>query len=212
MWTRGVDKMLRVFSHIVSKKSFNYFIHFYFIMITIVYCHPHDNSFNHSILQAVCDQYTQLGRQYDVINLYAEGFNPVLDGACADPHTDAALVARYQKALLDSEQVIFIFPVWWGVMPAMLKGWIDKVFAKGIIYDTTPEGALMPCLSVDKTTLITTSQAPSESFESFFGGYFPQTVLNTVGLNGVNWLNCDQTDTSADHRTRFLDQVLSAVA
>ncbi|MBO4955241.1 MAG: NAD(P)H-dependent oxidoreductase, partial [Muribaculaceae bacterium] len=50
-------------------------------MITIVYCHPYTKSFNHSILQAVTDLLTERGDEYDVINLYGEGFNPVLDSA-----------------------------------------------------------------------------------------------------------------------------------
>ncbi len=185
-------------------------------MITIVYCHPGDKSFNHSILQSITDRLTGEGREYDVINLYAEGFDPVLGRPTVAGDTrrrsDEALVRRYQDALFHTDQIVFIFPIWWGMMPAMLKGWIDKVFAKGIIYDTTPEGALMPCLSIDRTTLITTSEEPSEIIAPFIDGYFTPQVLNTVGMNGVRWFNCSNTTAGGnDHRQEFINTVVESI-
>lgn len=185
-------------------------------MITIVYCHPYDHSFNHAILQSITDRFSGEGREYDVINLYAEGFDPVLDSEnlslYSKGRTHDEMVVRYQKALRNTDHIIFIFPIWWGMMPAMLKGWIDKVFLKGVVYDTTPEGALMPCLSIDKTTLITTSQEVSEVLAPFINGYFIPLVLNTVGMNGVQWFNCSQTSTGSDqHRREFIDTVLDYV-
>lgn len=47
-------------------------------MITIVYCHPYDKSFNHAILNAITKELTDNGRDYQVINLYDEYFDPVL--------------------------------------------------------------------------------------------------------------------------------------
>lgn len=186
-------------------------------MITIVYCHPYDKSFNHNILEAITKQYTAFGQEYDVINLYNEDFNPVLDTAnlalYSKGETNDEKVRRYQKVLENTRHIIFMFPIWWGMMPAMLKGFIDKVFLKGIVYDTTPEGALMPCLSIPRTTLITTSEADSEVIAPFITGYFTPLVLNTVGMNGVSWFNCDHVSSgSDDHRHEFLDDVLKKLA
>ena len=185
-------------------------------MITIVYCHPYDKSFNHAILQAMTDKLTGEGREYDVINLYGENFNPVLDGANLELYskgkTDDERVIEYQKALDRTDHLIYIFPIWWGMMPAMLKGFIDKVFLKGEVYDTTPEGQLMPCLSIDKTTLVTTSQESSDVIAPFMEGYFTPLVLNTFGMNGVRWFNCDSVSTGTEaHRREFLETVLDYV-
>ncbi|MDE6383233.1 MAG: NAD(P)H-dependent oxidoreductase [Paramuribaculum sp.] len=186
-------------------------------MITVIYCHPYPGSFNHSILQSVTDLLSARGDEYDVIDLYAEGFNPVLDRSglalFSKGESDDEMVGRYQLALTRANSVIFIFPIWWGMMPAMLKGFIDKVFLKGTIYDDTPEGGMLPCLSIDKTTVVTTSQAPTAMIEPFIQGYFIPNVLNTVGINNVTWLNCDQVKTGTpQHRKEFMADVLEAIA
>lgn len=186
-------------------------------MTTIVYCHPYDKSFNHEILKSITDTLRAEGREYDVINLYGEGFNPVMESSnlalYSKGETNDEMVTRYQKALTSTNHIIFIFPIWWGMMPAMLKGFIDKVFLRGVIYDYTPEGALMPCLSIDRTTLVTTSEEDTEIIAPFIRGYFTPLVLNTVGMNGVNWFNCDKTSSgSNEHRQQFLASVLKYVA
>lgn len=185
-------------------------------MITIVYCHPSNKSFNHSILQSITDRLTGEGREYNVVNLYGEGFDPVLDSssivAYSSGRSDDEKVRLYQEALRQTEQIVFIFPIWWGMMPAMLKGWIDKVFQKGIVYDTTPEGALMPCLSIDRTTLITTSEEPTEVIAPFIDGYFTPQVLNAVGMNGVRWFNCSNTTGGGEaHREEFVNTVVESI-
>lgn len=186
-------------------------------MITIIYCHPYTNSFNHNIFQHLTDMLSDLGREYCVMDLYADRFNPILDRSSlalySKGETTDVLVKRYQEELQKTKHAVFIFPIWWGMMPAMLKGWIDKVFLKGEIYDYTPEGAIMPCLSIDKTTIITTSENTSEVFAPFIEGYFSPLTLNTVGYNDVRWFNCDHVKSGSDsHRKEFLDSVLEHLA
>ena len=129
----------------------------YSVMITIVYCHPYDKSFNHAILNAVTKELTANGRDYQVINLYNEHFDPVLGvndlAVYSQGKTLDEQVKHYDEMLQRTSEIVFIFPIWWGMMPAMLKGFFDRTFLKGIIYDTTPEGALMPCLDIKRTSL-----------------------------------------------------------
>ena len=174
-------------------------------MTTIVYCNPSPKSFNHAILKSITDSLTDLGQEYFVIDLYADCFDPAPE---ADDAANQVLVKRYQKALADASKVILIFPIWWGMMPAMLKGWIDCTFEKGVIYDFTPEGNMMPCLSVDKTMIITTAEEPMTLLAPFVSGYFAPQVLNAVGLNNVSWQHCDRVSTGSDeHRKEFLATV-----
>ncbi len=177
-------------------------------MTTIVYCNPSPESFNHAILQSITDNLTGLGREYYAIDLYADGFNP---SPGRDDAANQVLVGRYQKALRESDKVIFIFPIWWGMMPAMLKGWIDCTFEKGIIYDFTPEGTLLPCLSVSDTMIVTTAEEPSALLAPFVTGYFAPQVLNAVGMDNVSWHHCDRVMSApAAHRQEFLDTVTAA--
>ena len=97
-------------------------------------------------------------------------------------------------------------------MPAMLKGFIDRVFAKGIVYETTPEGAILPCLSINRTTVITTSESDTSVVAPFVEGYLIPLILNPVGINGVRWLNCSHVKLGSDeHRQAFLTQILSHI-
>lgn len=186
-------------------------------MTTIVFCHPLTQSFNHRILESITKALSDEGREYDVINLYGENFNPVLDstelanigsGRPADEKS-----REYGETLRKSQQVIFIFPIWWGAMPAMLKGFIDKTFVKGVVYDTTPEGAIMPCLDIEKTTIVTTSDADSELFGNYIMGYFTPMTLTAVGMNSVQWFNLDHISRKTDaQREEFIGEVLRYVA
>ncbi|MCM1293220.1 MAG: NAD(P)H-dependent oxidoreductase [Bacteroides sp.] len=185
-------------------------------MTTIVYCHPNEKSFNHEILKSITDNLTGLGREYDVMDLYADGFNPVLDlkdltlytkGQTYDP-----LVEKYDRILQQTDEAIFIFPIWWGMMPAMLKGWIDKVFLKGEIYDFSPEGAILPCLDIKKTTIVTTSQVNKDVLAPFVAGFFSPMILQAVGFNGVKWFNSSNTMHSDENQRReFIDSVVHYV-
>ena len=80
----------------------------------IVYCHPYEQSFCHAMLDALCERYDREGTPYQVIDLHADGFDPVLsrdelavygEGAALDP-----LVTRYQGLVAGSDRLVFIFP------------------------------------------------------------------------------------------------------
>lgn len=186
-------------------------------MVTIVYAHPYDKSFNHVILDSVTRELADNGRSFTVINLYDEHFNPVLGvndlALYSKGETHDEQVRHYQDILQKTDEIIFIFPIWWGMMPAILKGFIDKTFLKGEVYDTTPEGQLMPCLDLKRTLLITTSEQDSAVIAPFIEGYFATNVLATVGMNGVEWHNCPRVKSgSRRDRDEFLAEVLKSLA
>lgn len=185
-------------------------------MITIIYTHPDPSSFNHAILSAITDMLTGRGDDYQAIDLYADGFSPVMtrdtlaDDRCG--HTDDPLVKRYIKMLQRTDRAIYIFPICWGMMPAMLKGFIDRTFIKGFVYDTTDNGDIMPLLSVERTLIVTTSEGLSVDFAPFVSGYFAPMILQPAGFNGCRWINCDETDTgSPDMRRDFIGRVLQQI-
>ena len=102
--------------------------------ILIVYCHPNPDSFNHGILKSVVKGLTQAGHDYQIADLYAEQFQPAMitaDFAQFSGKDMPVDIQREQKRIEWSDGVIFIFPLWWWTMPAMLKGWIDRVMSYG---------------------------------------------------------------------------------
>ncbi|MDE6768353.1 MAG: NAD(P)H-dependent oxidoreductase, partial [Muribaculaceae bacterium] len=118
-------------------------------MISILYAHPYDKSFNHAILETVKSRLDEQGKEYYVFDLYADGFNPALEasslrlyskGETADP-----LVEKYLNALMESDEFIMIFPIWWATMPAIVDGFFDKVMLVGKAYQYSETGELIPC-------------------------------------------------------------------
>ena len=104
----------------------------------IIFNHPYEGSYCNSILTSVVAGIQQAGNTYDIIHLDKEGFNPVM--SAADLKGFAACTAgdpkvlEYQQRMSDADQLVFIFPVWWELMPAMMKGFIDKVIFPGVFY------------------------------------------------------------------------------
>lgn len=102
-------------------------------MVLIIYAHPDSGSFNHAILKTVETALTQRHQSYQVIDLYAENFNPVMNAAEAKGQLSEE-TKKYQQLIKKSESIIFIFPVWWFRAPAILEGFCDKVFTPGFAY------------------------------------------------------------------------------
>lgn len=185
-------------------------------MTTIVFAHPWHGSFNKAILDTLVTKLTEKNKPYQIIDLPKDNFNPSFTeeelalfnkGTCIDP-----LVCKYQDMLKTTSEIIFIFPIWWGSMPAILKGFFDKVMLKGFAYDYSDQGQMLPRLNIEKSLVITTSQAPSELFEPYMTGYFPAFFLTSVGMNNPKWLNCDQTSYGPEeHRKEFLHKIAQEI-
>jgi NAD(P)H dehydrogenase (quinone) len=122
--------------------------------VLIVYAHPEPKSFNGAMKEVAVQTLTSAGHEVVVSDLYAMGFNPVagpgdmlgdLDNieafslaheqtaAYQSGRTAPDIVAEMEK-LRAADLVIFQFPVWWFGMPSILKGWADRVFARGFAY------------------------------------------------------------------------------
>ncbi|HEY9315007.1 NAD(P)H-dependent oxidoreductase [Williamsia sp.] len=97
-----------------------------------VHGHPRGGSLNHQLVQAGSET---LGHVADltVVDLHAVGWNPVLSvdelaGVTPDD------VAEQQQLVRDADLLVVQFPMWWHSMPAIVKGWFDRVFAKGFAF------------------------------------------------------------------------------
>ena len=124
------------------------------MQVLIVYAHPEPSSFNGAMRDLAVATLTKQGHEVQVSDLYAMGWNAVAGPADIDgPPSEttrfslareqtvamengaiAADIAAEQAKLTRADLVIFQFPVWWFGMPAILKGWADRVFARGFAY------------------------------------------------------------------------------
>jgi len=106
-------------------------------MDIIIYAHPDANeSHNAAVRKYVEEKLKGIGKGHETIDLYADGFNPVLSlQEASGKGGQDALVKKYQEKIMGSERLIFIFPVWWYAPPAILKGFFDRVFTPGFAYN-----------------------------------------------------------------------------
>lgn len=119
----------------------------------IVYAHPEPRSLNGSLKDVAVETLSGLGHEVVVSDLYAMGWKAVADGADFTDRdgaerllyahgskrafasgTQAADVAEEQRKLIWADAVILQFPMWWFSAPAILKGWIERVYAYGFAY------------------------------------------------------------------------------
>ncbi len=98
----------------------------------IVYCHPLEASFNAAVRDRVIRGLTAAGHEIRLLDLYGMGFDPVLSAqGRTDYHTpglNEEAVAEHLADLRWCEALIFVYPTWWYGPPAMLKGWLDRVW------------------------------------------------------------------------------------
>ena len=133
----------------------------------IVYAHPNPKSFNHAILETISQELQKKKREFTVRDLYRIGFNPVLSTKDLLAIQDGAVpkdIKKEQNYISKADTLIFIFPIWWSAMPAMLKGYIDRVFSLGFAYDIT-EDEIIGLLKGKKVFIVTTTGASEEDYE-----------------------------------------------
>lgn len=119
--------------------------------VLVIYCHPVEESYCSALHRAVVDALAGQGHEVDDCDLYAEGFNPVLSRqerlAYNDPGDNLREVRPYVERVLRAEALVFVFPVWNFGLPAMLKGFIDRVFVPGVSFHMDDGGRIVPGLT-----------------------------------------------------------------
>ncbi|MBV8890254.1 MAG: NAD(P)H-dependent oxidoreductase [Alphaproteobacteria bacterium] len=134
--------------------------------VLVIYVHPLADSFAAALHHTIVAALSRGGHEVDDCDLYAEGFDPVLTAAerraYNTPHPDLSAVAPYVERLRAAEALVLCFPTWWYGMPAMLKGYFDRVWLPGVAFDV-PErgGAITPRLrNIRKFAVVTTYGSP----------------------------------------------------
>ncbi|MGY3778511.1 NAD(P)H-dependent oxidoreductase [Isobaculum melis] len=164
---------------------------------TIIYAHPWEGSYNHAILDKIKIDLTKQGKDYTVIDLYEDEFNPVLakhelavyaKGEGKDP-----LVQKYQQILTETTELIILFPIWWYEIPAILKGFFDKVMLNHFSYEEGKLGLVGQLTQIKKATIITTATSPKWYLRYFKGNYVKNILmkgtLKDMGIKKMKWLH-----------------------
>jgi putative NADPH-quinone reductase len=107
--------------------------------VLIVFCHPAPDSLLGAMRARTDARLAAEGHEVETIDLYAEGFDPVMPEADWRAHRrferPGDKLDRHVEALLRTEALVLIYPTWWFGMPAMLKGWFERIWQPKIALD-----------------------------------------------------------------------------
>ena len=106
--------------------------------VLVVHCHPCPDSLGGAIRDAVCDALQARGDRVDLVDLYAEGFDPVMTRdewrGYHDEARNVGPVRAHAERVAAADALIFTYPTWWFGPPAMLKGWLERVMVPGFAF------------------------------------------------------------------------------
>lgn len=184
--------------------------------VVIIFNHPYDGSYCNAILKSVTLGLQQANHEIDLIHLDKDGFNPVMTAADLKAFRDKnpvdPKVISYKNRIEQADHLIFIFPIWWELMPALMKGFVDKVIFPGVAYDYTNASntRMKPLWSKLKgLTMITTMNTPNYLYALIFGNAIKKAmILGTfwkLGYKNRKWISFNEVkQVSKEKREKWL--------
>lgn len=189
--------------------------------ILLILAHPTPNSFNHAIAATTRQTLEKTGHQVIFHDLYAEGFDALLPvGEIARGATLPEDVARHCEETAKADGMVIVHPNWWGMPPAILTGWVDRIMRPGTAYEFVGEdggeGVPVGLLKADKAVVFNTSNTEANREDAAFGDPLERIWKDCVfGLCGVKEVTrrmfrivCTSTP---DERREWLDEAARIV-
>ena len=193
--------------------------------ILIVFNHPYEGSYCNAILESAMNGLQESGQPCDLIHLDKDGFNPVMNAAelkaFAQARTMGAKVLKdldvqtldYAARLQQAEHLVLVFPVWWELMPALMKGFIDKLIFPGIAYGYTERGMMKSTLTrLKKVTIISTMNTPGPIYRFIFGNALRGALLmgtfRKIGCRNLKWISLTRVKgVTQEKRMKWLQDI-----
>lgn len=155
--------------------------------ILIIAGHPYAGSYSHALAQAYRQGAEAAGAQVAWLDLAAASFDPVLrHGYQQRQPWEPALEAAWAQ-IVAADHLVWVFPLWWYGLPALVKGFIDRVFLPGKAFNYLPNRPLPePLLRGKSARLIVTADSPYWYYAWFIGAPLrSQFKRGTLGFCGV---------------------------
>lgn len=137
--------------------------------IFVLIGHQNQGSFCHAITSTAIEELEAAGHEVVYHDLYAEKFDPILPheeiprGAKLDP-----VVEQHCREIQAADGFVIVHPNWWAMPPAILKGWLDRVFRQGVVYQFGP-GGVETLLDGKRAIVFTTSNTPRDDELRLYG-------------------------------------------
>lgn len=158
--------------------------------ILIINGHPNPSSFNFAIAESYLKGVIASGAEVDTITIAELKFNPNLEfGYQKRTELEPDLLESWQK-IQKADHLVWIHPVWWGGLPAITKGFIDRLFLPGMAFQYRENSVWWDKLLKGKTAhIITTMDQPSWYYRLFYGrpsvNQLKKTTLEFCGVKPV---------------------------
>lgn len=190
--------------------------------VLAVYCHPKPDSLVAAARTRAVAGLRAGGHDVRLTDLYADGFEPAMTADERRTHKEpgvAPALQSYADDLAWAEALVLIYPTWWSGQPAMLKGWIDRVWVAGVAWemrdgDRTPRPKLR---NVSRIVVVTT-HGSSKLLNALEGESGKRTATRSIRAMcsrrvRTTWCAIYGVDTcSEEDRLAFLDRVESTLA
>lgn len=188
----------------------------------VLHAHPDPDSFNTSLLRRVERGLRAAGHEVDTVDLCQSDFDPrmsedehrhyytlVDDGPAG--HLDP-VVADHMARVARAEMLVFVYPTWWSGLPAVMKGWLERVLLPGFAFTLTDKG-VTPALTNVRHLVGVTTYGSGRLEVALLGDAGRRTIGRTLRLLcrrrcRTTWLAMYRLDTATDAERRgFLDRV-----
>ncbi len=190
--------------------------------VLVIYCHPLDEGFIPSAFERTKAGLAQTAADVRIHDLYRDGFRPELSADEHRSHIEPGVsdeLRRYADDLVWCDTLVVVYPTWWSGQPAMLKGWIDRVWASGVAWEL-PDGAnrLKPALRNVRRIVAVTSHGSTKAINSLQGEGGKRTLFRSLRSMchptcRTTWLALYGIDTCDESkRVDFLERVEAAMA
>ena len=181
--------------------------------IVIINGHPNKESFNSALVQAYWDGVLGQQAEIRVIPIGELQFDPNLQyGYQQRMELEPDLIQAWDS-ILWADHLVWIHPVWWGGLPAVTKGFVDRLFLPGMAYKYRPNSVWWDKLLTGKTAhIITTLDQPGWYYRLFFGrpsvNQLKKSILEFCGIKPVKVTYVGVIRNSTDaQRTKWLDNI-----
>ena len=132
--------------------------------VLIVFAHPRPDSLSAALRDAAKSALEAAGHTVELHDLYAEGFRAELNAEEStifrDRGGDLESLRAHTEALRRADALVLVHPTWWFGMPAILKGWFDRVWSHGVAFQVAPNGIEGMLTNIKRIAVVTTYGSP----------------------------------------------------
>jgi NAD(P)H dehydrogenase (quinone) len=193
------------------------------MQVLVIYCHPVAESFAAAAHAAVLQTLAAGGHDVTDVDLYAENFDPVMSRQerldYQKTERNVRPVRKYDEQLVAAEAIVLVYPAWWYGMPAMLKGYFDRVWLPGVAFDVTPDGRVLTerLQRIRRIVVVTTYGGPWWMVRIALGDPARKVVsraIRALCARGcrVDWYVHYNMDRATQRQlSRFLDRIRAGI-